>query len=82
MLNGKFTSYFVDVRPPLPVGEQLHRPAELSLLLFLPDLAVDPHAEHLLTVADLRAPEGEGQADRGGTDRGVSFTVNKFLIES
>lgn len=44
-----------DVRPPLSVGEQLHRPTQLPLLLPLPDVAQRAHDDGVGAVPDVRA---------------------------
>lgn len=61
------------------MGEQLHWPQELSVLLLLPHLLVPAHAQHIRAVPDLCA-ESKGSAWRGGQYRVVSIIDPSDLI--
>lgn len=60
-------------RPPLSLGEQLHRPEELSLLLPLPAVAHHPHRQRVRLRPGLR-PAPPAAAGHAARCRHVSFT--------
>ena len=60
-----------DIRPPLSVGEQLHRPAELPVLRAVPGVAQPTHGLHLRPVPGVRAAQA-GRPGRRRSDRHVS----------
>lgn len=66
-----------DIRPPLSLGVQLHRPSQLSLLLLLPHHPILSHAGHFHLLAALR-PQQQRQASAASANRGNGFDGADF----
>lgn len=67
-----FSTTTTDIRSSLPMGQQLHWTAKLSILLLFPDIIVDPYAKHVFLVLILYSTS-QKWADEDWTNHSVSF---------